>query len=421
MGIRNLLLFCKESMTEKGIYDYLGHQMVVDAMHQVVKYSIIIRYNNNGNDIYNQNGKSITHIYAILKSLTTFMSLAILPIYVFDGKIPESKKFCSQNRQHKKHLAKLKCDSIEDKLSDEYTKYIKRTHTTGNEEINDIKKLLYYSGIPYIQAPYEADPQCAIMSHLNKIYGVISDDSDMLTYGSSILLKDFSLKSTSIKEYKLSNVLKYLENKKNIILRNFNKVSSKTFEHENLVDISILFGSEYSPRHIRGIDHEDLFKLYIYLDMNLEHTINSIINYTENNNKDQNIYNILKYYHYIDVPNEFIDTWKIAKKSYLDADIISPHTLKYKYVPPDKNKLINLLCVENNCDESDTINFLEHLQILYDLWNNYNNNISEGDSNKDQNRETYLELIKAYQFNYLSLKNNKKYHFIPKDNKLVIS
>jgi flap endonuclease-1 len=45
----------------------------------------------------------------------------------------------------------------------------------------DAKKLLILMGIPVIEAPGEAEAQCAVIVRAEKAYGTVSEDMDSLT------------------------------------------------------------------------------------------------------------------------------------------------------------------------------------------------------------------------------------------------
>lgn len=46
-----------------------------------------------------------------------------------------------------------------------------------------VKHLLALFGVPYLEAPAEAEAQCAVLTELGFCEGVISDDSDSLVFG----------------------------------------------------------------------------------------------------------------------------------------------------------------------------------------------------------------------------------------------
>lgn len=69
-------------------------------------------------------------------------------------------------------------------------------------------------GIPYIDAPCEAEAQCAAMVKAGKIYATATEDMDALTFGSNILLRHMTFseaRKMPIQEIHLDKVLAELE------------------------------------------------------------------------------------------------------------------------------------------------------------------------------------------------------------------
>lgn len=48
---------------------------------------------------------------------------------------------------------------------------------------DECKKLLTLMGVPVIDAPTEAEAQCAAMAKAGLVYGVATEDMDCLTFG----------------------------------------------------------------------------------------------------------------------------------------------------------------------------------------------------------------------------------------------
>ncbi len=57
------------------------------------------------------------------------------------------------------------------------------------EHNEECRRLLRLMGIPYVEAPGEAEAQCAALAKAGKVYATGSEDMDTLTYGSPVLLR----------------------------------------------------------------------------------------------------------------------------------------------------------------------------------------------------------------------------------------
>ena len=66
---------------------------------------------------------------------------------------------------------------------EEKIKYFKRSVIISKEQLEDCR-LLLDCGIPYINAPQEADSQCAWLAKNGLVDAVLTEDMDILTFGS---------------------------------------------------------------------------------------------------------------------------------------------------------------------------------------------------------------------------------------------
>jgi flap endonuclease-1 len=114
----------------------------------------------------------------------------IKPVFVFDGKPPEFKSGELAKRRKKKKEAEEKLNEAKETGQTEdiekFSKQVVRVTPKHNEEC---KKLLRLMGMPVIEAPCEAEAQCAELARGGKVYAAGSDDMDTLTLGTPILLR----------------------------------------------------------------------------------------------------------------------------------------------------------------------------------------------------------------------------------------
>merc|ERR1712080_66882 len=88
--------------------------------------------------------------------------------------------------------------------AEEMDKQNRRLVKVGKSHVEDCKKLLDLMGIPYIQAPCEAEAQCAELVKSGRVYAVGTEDMDALTFGSTVLLRHLTLseaRKMPIKEF----------------------------------------------------------------------------------------------------------------------------------------------------------------------------------------------------------------------------
>ena len=90
MGINGFYSFFDEANCQKYISELKGSIVIVDLSGILIRYGIGIR--SQGEDKKNKDGKVINHLYAIVKYSISLLEKGILPFYVFDGKVSDSKK-----------------------------------------------------------------------------------------------------------------------------------------------------------------------------------------------------------------------------------------------------------------------------------------------------------------------------------------
>ena len=153
-------------------------------------------------------------------------------------------------------------------IQDEYKKLYKRSIILKNYYIKDWITILELLGLPVVKAEGEADPLCAYISKNNKhIYGIISDDSDMLVFGTKRLMRKYiNQQFTVIELEKLLNSITKILNDDFRNIRSFSSVKNYTFTNENLIEFSILLGTDYANFNLlqNFPDSVDLLKCYMY-------------------------------------------------------------------------------------------------------------------------------------------------------------
>ena len=157
MGIKNLLKFLSNYegiLKEINDNDFKKQKVTIDI--SIILYKVIIAIRNTGADLTNKKGEVVSHILGLFNKTIYLLKKNIIPIYVFDGKAPDLKSKVIQEEEIKKK-AWEKLESItneKDKI-----KYFKRTVSISWKQLEECKELLQLMGIPYVEAPEEADSQ----------------------------------------------------------------------------------------------------------------------------------------------------------------------------------------------------------------------------------------------------------------------
>lgn len=349
--------------------------IIIDAMPIICRWSI--GSYNTGKYIIDKQGKHITETYIIFKLAIRFLKESVIPIFVFDTSIPDNKSRTIEKRKILKNKANTKISEIINNTSniyekkqpifttnEEYTnylKYIKRSYNMDRYNINLAKFLLQWMGLPVVNAPVEADSQCAAIASMynNNVIGVLSDDFDPIMHMSINIIKISSINSNYFDKYSLTHILNHIEDKINNIVKTSNDVIIKNkyktkvrFTHDNLIDIGCLMGTDYcsslrydKKQKTKNIDN--LLELYLKYDMNISVLLSSI----------KKIYNI---------SNTYISNVLKAINIYKNAEIISPQNIDLRFNRPNIN-MIRYIC--NDFIESNTLN--DSIHILNNAYNNH--------------------------------------------------
>lgn len=183
---------------------------------------------------------------------------------------------------------------------------------------DDCKKLLSLMGVPWIQAPSEAEAQCAALVKEGYAFAAASEDMDTLTFGSNILLRHLTLseaKKMPIVEIHLDKVL-----------------SGLSLSMNQFVDLCILLGCDYCD-NIKGIGPVKALNLIKTLG-SLENILPSL---------DNSKYNIPEDFQFQKV-RELFTNHNVLKRGDESLDLL-------KWGLPDSEGLLSFMVKQNGFSE----------------------------------------------------------------------
>lgn len=276
MGIKCLLKFISEKhnlVKEVDNKIYQNKRIAIDI--SILIYRVIIAVRNSGADFTNQKGEITSHIFGLFNKTIELLNKNIIPVYIYDGKPPELKNKTIEERKNIKKKAyekMLLAETEEDKI-----KYFKRCSTVSKEQWDQCRELLDLMGIPYINAPEEADSQCAYLAKAGLVDAVLTEDMDILTFGSPKIVRNLTSHKIPTTEIKLNDIL-----------------SELNLNHNEFIDFCLLLGSDYStgvenmkPNDIYNyfIKHKDIHKTLDDMKKN-----NIVVNFDNNYNETKNYF-----------------------------------------------------------------------------------------------------------------------------------
>lgn len=269
MGIKNLLKLLEthdDIVTSKRIDDFRGKKIAIDI--SIMLYKIIIGIRRDGADLTNNRGEVTSHILGLFNKTIQLLQKNILPVYVFDGKPPSIKNKTIEYRKNTKIKAFEKYNNAETK--EDKIKYFKRTVRLSKEQLDQCRELLNLMGIPFIDAPEEADSQCAYLAKYGFVDSVFTDDMDILTFGSPSIIKNLTSFNKNIIEINLNKIKEVF------------KINQKQF-----IELCILLGCDYCDTII-DIPNKTIFADYL--------KIKDIDQYLEENDKSIDYEETVEYF-----------------------------------------------------------------------------------------------------------------------------
>lgn len=181
----------------------------------------------------NEAGEVTSHIQGMFNRTIKMMTSGVRPLYVFDGKPPTMKGGELAKRIAKRAKAEIDhAEALEGGDIDEVDKFSRRLVKVTRQHNEDCKELLRLMGVPYINAPCEAEAQCAELAKKGKVYATATEDMDALTFRTPKLLRRFTFSQG--------------KDKQNILEIDFAiMLEGLGLTYDEFVDLCIMCGCDY--------------------------------------------------------------------------------------------------------------------------------------------------------------------------------
>lgn len=318
MGILGLTKLLQDvapmAIKESEIKNYFGRKVAVDA--SMCLYQFLIAVRSEGAQLTSIDGETTSHLMGMFYRSIRLLENGIKPVYVFDGKPPELKSGELNKRMERRAEAQKALDqATEAGETADIDKFNRRLVKVTKQHANEAKELLTLMGIPFIEAPCEAEAQCAALVKAGKVFATATEDMDALTFGSSVLLRRMTFseaRKMPIQEIHLDKVLSNLE-----------------LTQEQFIDLCIMLGCDYTDT-IKGIGPKRAITLI---------------------NQYKNIETILKNIDQEKYPPPENWNFEQARQLFIKPEVANAAEIEIKWNDPDEEGLVKYLCTDKQFSE----------------------------------------------------------------------
>ncbi len=253
MGVNLTPIIVKQTLT---LNDLKGKSLAVDANNYLYQFLSLIR-TRDGTPLKDTQGNVTSHLAGLMfRSTRLIHDFNIDLVFVFDGKPPKLKEEEIKKRRTQREKAVQEWEQA--LKAHDYAKAFSKAIMTSKltkSMIEDTKKLLSLLGIPFVQAPSEAEAQTAYMAMQGKVWAASSKDYDSILFGAPKLLRFLTIHG---KEY-LPSKGTTRPLKPELITLN------QLFAHHNitrrqLIDMAILIGTDFN-KGVKGVGPKTALKL----------------------------------------------------------------------------------------------------------------------------------------------------------------
>ncbi|XP_063908078.1 flap endonuclease 1 [Zophobas morio] len=325
LGLSKLLAdLAPQAIKEGEIKHYFGRKVAIDA--SMCLYQFLIAVRNETGQLTSVDGETTSHLLGTFYRTIRLIENGIKPVYVFDGKPPDLKSAELNKRQERREEAQKALDKATE-LGDvtEIDRFNRRLVKVTRNHADEAKQLLTLMGVPYVEAPCEAEAQCAAMVKAGLVYATATEDMDALTFGSNILLRHLTFseaRKMPVQEIHLDKVLQGLE-----------------LDQGAFVDLCILLGCDYTES-IRGIGPKRAIEL-IKKHKSIDEVLKNI---------DANKY---------PAPQEW--NYEGARRLFYDPEVMEATNIELKWNDPDEEGMVKFLCGDKQFNEERVRNGVKKL------------------------------------------------------------
>lgn len=233
-----------------------GRSLAVDANNVLHQFLALIR-KPDGTPLTDPSGRVTSHLVGLAFRTTRLLhDYDLHLVFVFDGPPPKLKEREIARRREARERAER--EWREALARGDVSRAFSKAVVTGrltSEMIEDAKRLLRLMGVPYVEAPSEAEAQAAYMASRGDVWASSSQDYDSLLFGSPRLVRYVTITGTEFLPSK--GVVKPLKPE---VIELEATLRLHGLTREQLVDLAILLGTDFNEG-VEGVGPVKALKL----------------------------------------------------------------------------------------------------------------------------------------------------------------
>jgi len=313
--------------------DLRGRSLAVDANNTLYQFLALIRMPD-GTPLQDSSGNITSHLAGLMfRSTRLIHDYDINLVFVFDGLPPQLKEKEITKRREQREKATREWESAL-KSGDFVTAFSKAVMASRltRPMIEDSKRLLTLLGIPFVEAPSEAEAQTAYMAMRGEVWAASSKDYDSLLFGAPRLVRYLTI---SGKEFLPSKGIARPLKPELIDLDRL--LSCYQINREQLIDVALLVGTDFNEG-VKGIGPKtalDMIKQFGRLENLPKEKRSEIL--------AQNVEEV--------------------RKIFLEPKVCSDYSIRYENLHEDE--LIRFLCDERDFSKERVQTVIERMRKYY--------------------------------------------------------